>query len=66
MLKLLDTTNGLLLEHDAAVPPWQTDATFASNSTLPVPASHDSTGLSTLPLFGHEQLGLQQSQYPVV
>jgi len=31
-----------------------------------VRASHASVGLVTLPLFGHEQLGLQQSQYPVV
>mmetsp|Transcript_28949 Transcript_28949/g.72719 ORF Transcript_28949/g.72719 Transcript_28949/m.72719 type:complete len:158 (+) Transcript_28949:355-828(+) len=66
MLKLSETMKGWLFEQVVAVPPWHTDATLGSKSTLPVLASHERTGLLTLPLFGHEQLGLQQSQYPVV
>lgn len=49
---------------EAATPPSQTDASLG-------PAADPSalqafTGAVTLPLFGQEQLGLQQSQYPVV
>jgi len=55
-----------LSEQAAAVPPSHTDLTVASNKGSPVLASHARIGLCTLPLLGHEQLGLQQSQYPVV
>ena len=57
---------GWLLVQDAAVPPSQTEVTSGEVRTLPVSASHERTGVSTSPLPDHEQLGLQQSQYPVV
>jgi len=50
----------------AAIPPMQTECTLGSHNTSPVLASQDLVGLITLPLPGHAQLGLQQSQYPVV
>lgn len=66
MLKLGLTTKGLLSLQDAAEPPPQTEGTLLSVSFLPVCASQAKAGRLTLPLFGQEQLGLQQSQYPVV
>jgi len=59
-------TNGRLSEQPAEFPPSQTDFSFASARRAPVLASHDCVGALTLPFPGHEQLGLQQSQYPVV
>merc|ERR1719384_1803433 len=66
MLSWRFTMKGLLSVHDAAKPPSQTEPRFGSLSFLPVRVSHDNVGAFTLPLFGQEQLGLQQSQYPVV
>merc|ERR1719330_342659 len=66
MLKRGFTRKGLLSVQDAAVPPSQTEATLASVNFWPVLASQDKAGRLTLPLLGQEQLGLQQSQYPVV
>ena len=57
-VRLSDTVDA----QDAAVPPSQTLATFASVRISPVSASHARTGLSTSPLPGQLQLGLQQSQ----
>lgn len=47
-------------------PPLQTDETSGSKRVSPVSASHERAGLLTLPFPGQAQLGLQQSQYPVV
>jgi len=66
MLKRGLTTKGPLSAQEAAEPPSQTEATLWSVSFSPVCASQAEVGWFTLPLFGQEQLGLQQSQYPVV
>mmetsp|Transcript_16814 Transcript_16814/g.42311 ORF Transcript_16814/g.42311 Transcript_16814/m.42311 type:complete len:206 (-) Transcript_16814:19-636(-) len=60
------TLKGLLFLQVAARPPWQTEGSFGSSTTSPDTASQDRTGFSTLPFPGQAQLGLQQSQYPVV
>jgi hypothetical protein len=62
MLKSSLTWNGRLLAQVAASPPSHTEATLGSDSTAPVSALQDSVDWFTLPLPGHEQLGLQQSQ----
>lgn len=65
-LKLSEYIHGALSEQVAEEPPSQTEPTFGSVSFSPVFASQVATGLCTFPLPGQEQLGLQQSQYPVV
>jgi len=53
----------MLLEQVTAVPPFShTDFSFASLRSLPVLPSQELMGVGWLPLLGHEQLGLQQSQ----
>eukprot|EP00421_Protoceratium_reticulatum_P052544 CAMPEP_0168507582 /NCGR_PEP_ID=MMETSP0228-20121227/77949_1 /TAXON_ID=133427 /ORGANISM="Protoceratium reticulatum, Strain CCCM 535 (=CCMP 1889)" /LENGTH=289 /DNA_ID=CAMNT_0008524681 /DNA_START=105 /DNA_END=974 /DNA_ORIENTATION=+ len=59
------TLNGCWFVHVTAWPASlfsQTDLTLALSSFLPVRPSHEATGLSSLPLPGQAQLGLQQSQ----
>jgi len=63
MLKRSLTRNGLLSAQEAALPaPLQTDGSFAFSNFFPVAASQAKMGRFVLPLPGHEQLGLQQSQ----
>mmetsp|Transcript_28987 Transcript_28987/g.77455 ORF Transcript_28987/g.77455 Transcript_28987/m.77455 type:complete len:84 (+) Transcript_28987:239-490(+) len=66
MLNRRLTMNGLLSAQLAELPPSHADFTLGSNNFSPVWVSHESTGLLTCPLPAQEQLGLQQSQYPVV
>ena len=82
MAKFPFTRNGWLFGQDAEFPPHfpkskryfkqgqflpsQAETAFWSERMLPVVVSQAATGWFTLPLFGQEQDGLQQSQYPVV